>query len=213
MGLVLRVATVLALGLGAWLPGSLLAAGDDPRPGAETAATIVVGNPALRASLDRIYRGSPTWRAELDRLAQSGRRIVVLTADQVVVSDGAPGAEVESFDPGVLAEVSVIAGAGTRVDAVLVAVNLTLLNEAHRRLGSAWSHRDADLDRILVHEVFGHALPYVLAGDVSGKCADPATGERAVDACAIRRENLVRAELGLGRRVDPGLLSLALARY
>ena len=39
-------------------------------------------------------------------------------------------------------------------------------------------------------------------------------GESASDACAIRRENAVRAELGLGRRADHGLYSLALAmRY
>jgi hypothetical protein len=64
-----------------------------------------------------------------------------------------------------------------------------------------------------VHEVYGHALPYVVVGDVAGRCADPGKDERATDACAIRRENAVRAELGLGRRSDPGLLSLALARY
>jgi hypothetical protein len=98
------------------------------------------------------------------------------------------------------------------VDAVLVAVNLQLLDDTHRRLGTTWSERDRDLDRILVHEVYGHALPYVLAGDVSGKCGDPADGESAVDSCAIRRENAVRAELGLGRRADAGLWSLALAR-
>lgn len=212
MGHASRVAAVVALGLWAVSPGVILAADDDPRA-IERQAAIVVGNPALRASLERIHRGSATWRAELDRVARSGRRIVVLTADQVVVTDGGSGAEAESFDPGVLAEVSIIAGTGTQVDAVLVAVNLTLLNEAHHRLGSTWSQRDADLDRIIVHEVYGHAMPYAVAGDVSGKCADPAKGERAVDACAIRRENVVRAELGLGRRVDPGLLSLALARY
>ena len=112
-----------------------------------------------------------------------------------------------------LAEVSVIAGAGSRVDAVLVAVNVRLLDETHQRLGLPWSARNADLDRILVHEVYGHALPYLLAGDVSGRCADAEMNERAIDACAIRRENAVRAELGLGRRADSGLLSLALARY
>lgn len=198
---------ILCLGLS---PGTVLGAGGDP-PDA-TAAVIVVGNPALRASLERIYQGSALWRAELERAATTGRRIVVLTADQVVMTGNDTGDDLESFDSGVLAEVSVIAGVGTGVDAVLVAVNLTLLNETHRRLGSTWSARDADLDRILVHEVFGHALPYVVAGDISGKCADPAKGERTIDACAIRRENAVRAELGLGRRADPGLLSLALAR-
>jgi hypothetical protein len=193
------------------VPGLLLADGDPPDD-AVSPAVIVVGNPALRASLQRIERGSATWRAEVTRAATTGRRIVVLTSDQVVVTDGGPEADVQSFDPGVLAEVSVIAGSGTRVDAVLVAVNLALLDETHRRLGSTLSQRDADLDRILVHEVYGHALSYVMAGDVSGRCADPAEGERAIDACAIRRENAVRAELRLGRRADSGLLSLALAR-
>ncbi|MCC7043657.1 MAG: hypothetical protein IT183_07340 [Acidobacteria bacterium] len=204
-----RIASAVILCLGLLSPAIPLGASDDP----SSADVIVVGNPALRASLERIYRKSATWRAELERAAGTGRRIVVLTADQVVVTGDASAGDVESFDPGVLAEVSVISGSGTRVEAVLVAVNLFLLDETHRQLGSTWSQRDADLDRILVHEVYGHALPYVVAGDVSGRCADPGQDERAIDACAIRRENTVRAELGLGRRSDPGLLSLALARY
>jgi hypothetical protein len=206
------IASAVILCLGLLSSAIPLGASDDPSSEAG-ADVIVVGNPALRASLERIYRGSATWRAEVERAAGTGRRIVVLTADQVVVTGDASAGDVESFDPGVLAEVSVIAGLGTRVEAVLVAVNLFLLDEAHRRLGSTWSQRDADLDRILVHEVYGHALPYIVAGDVSGRCADPGKSERAIDACAIRRENTVRAELGLGRRSDSGLLSLALARY
>jgi hypothetical protein len=69
-----------------------------------------------------------------------------------------------------------------------------------------------DLDRILVHEIYGHAVPYLLAGDLSGRCADPQPQERAVDACSIQRENAVRAQLGLGRRVDYGLGDLNLSR-
>jgi hypothetical protein len=192
------------------VPGLLLADGD-PRRRRQSGRNRGRQSCAARKP-QRIERGSATWRAEVTRAATTGRRIVVLTSDQVVVTDGGPEADVQSFDPGVLAEVSVIAGSGTRVDAVLVAVNLALLDETHRRLGSTLSQRDADLDRILVHEVYGHALSYVMAGDVSGRCADPAEGERAIDACAIRRENAVRAELRLGRRADSGLLSLALAR-
>jgi len=64
----------------------------------------------------------------------------------------------------------------------------------------------------LVHEIYGHAIPYLLAGDLSGRCADPKRGERASEACSIQRENAVRAELGLGRRTDYGLSDLALAR-
>jgi hypothetical protein len=45
---------------------------------------------------------------------------------------------------------------------------------------------------------------------MSGRCADPAAGERPSDACSIRRENAVRAQLGLGRRTDYGFGALAL---
>lgn len=205
-----RIASAVIVGLGLLSPGIPLGASGDHNAGADV---IVVGNPALRASLERIYRGSALWRADVERATLTGRRIVVLTADQVVVSEHVDADGAEPFDAGLLAEVSVIAGEGARIDAVLVAVNLRLLDDTYRRLGLPWSQRDADLDRILVHEVYGHALPYILAGDESGKCADPGRDQRPTDACAIQRENAVRAELGLGRRADPGLLSLALARY
>jgi hypothetical protein len=207
-----QVVFAVILCLAAVWPGASLNAVGDPSESVPS-DTLVVGNPVLRASLERIHRGSALWRTEMERAARTGRRVVVLSADQVRVTDGEAASEARAFDAGLLGEVSVIAGAGSRVDAVLVAVNVRLLDETHHRLGLPWSARNADLDRILVHEVYGHALPYLLAGDVSGRCADPGKGERAVDACAIRRENAVRAELGLGRRADPGLLSLALARY
>ena len=78
-------------------------------------------------------------------------------------------------------------------------------------VGTAQADVATNLDRIVVHEVYGHAVPYLLAGNLSGRCADPAGGESATGACAIRRENAVRSELGLGRRADRGLYSLALA--
>jgi hypothetical protein len=52
----------------------------------------------------------------------------------------------------------------------------------------------------------------VLAGRLSGKCADPSPGQRATDACAIKRENAIRGELRLGQRREYGLEGLALAR-
>jgi hypothetical protein len=95
---------------------------------------------------------------------------------------------------------------------VFVVVNLDLIDRAHAARNSLPAERDADLDRVLVHEVYGHAFPYLLAGNLSGRCADPIAGERAVDACSIRRENAVRAELGLGRRTDYGVAGLSLSR-
>jgi hypothetical protein len=98
----------------------------------------------------------------------------------------------------------------SRVDTVVVVVNLPLLEKLYS--DASMADLEGDLDRILAHEVYGHAIPYLLAGHLSGKCADPSPGQRATDACAIRRENEIRSELRLGERRGYGLDSLTLAR-
>lgn len=169
-------------------------------------------NTALRASLERIARGSQLWRDAVESIRATKRQVIILTADQVRVVD-APGDEPrDGFDRGVLAEVAPAPHTGGQVDIVIAVVNLELLEEIHRQRGSLPSELNTDVDRILVHEVYGHAMPYLLAGTLSGRCPDPQPGERAVDACSIRRENAVRAELGLGRRTNYGLDGLALMR-
>jgi hypothetical protein len=175
------------------------------------ASAVQADNPTLLASLDRIARGSALWRTDLDAISRTGRRAVVLTPDAVVVVDSQSPAAPEPFGSS-LAEISLIRSGDTAVDAVLVVVNLPLLDRAHNRRRSTLSEREADLDRILIHEVYGHAFPYLVTGDTSGRCPDPAPGQRAIDACSIARENAVRAELKLGRRTDYSLGSLALAR-
>lgn len=166
----------------------------------------------LQSSLERITKGSALWRDALDGIRATGRRVIVLTPEQLTLV-AAPGAEpTEQFDDTLLAEAVPVMRAGARVDAVLVVVNLVLLEDRHRARRSLPIEFDLDLDRILVHEIYGHAVPYLLAGELSGRCADPQPRERATDACSIRRENAVRAELGLGRRVDYGLDGLNLSR-
>jgi hypothetical protein len=169
-------------------------------------------NPTLQASLDRIAKRSTLWRSALESIREAGRRALVLTPDQVVATGGATAERGERFDDTFLAEVAPVTGPDGRVDVVLVVVNLALLQERHERLQLLPIEFDLDLDRILIHEVYGHAVPYLLAGRLSGRCPDPQPGTRAVDACSISRENAVRAELGLGRRVDYGLDGLNLAR-
>lgn len=181
-------------------------------PATPAESPILTDNPTIRASLDRIGQGSRLWRAALQAIRDSGRRALVLTPDQVIVSQAADGRDGRPFDDGVIAEVAPVPAEDQRVDVVLVVVNVALLERAHASLGSLPGEFDADLDRVLVHEIYGHALPYLLAGDLSGRCADPGPRDRPAEACAIRRENAVRAELKLGRRVDLGLEGLALAR-
>jgi hypothetical protein len=141
---------------------------------------------------------------------KTGRHALVVTQSDVVTSGGAGR---NAFNDGGLAEAIPVIGAGSRITAVVVVVNLRLLQGAHDARLSVRRDFEADLDRILVHEVYGHAVPYLLAGDRSGRCADPEQGENISDACSIRRENAVRAELGLGSRADRGLSSLRLASY
>jgi len=143
---------------------------------------------------------------------KTGRRAIVVTPAEAAMFDAEGPNNRELFHPGLLAEAVPVAIDGRQVAAVVVVVNLLLVQQVHDARLSVPREFEADLDRILVHEIYGHAVPYLLAGDRSGRCSDPRRGERAADACSIRRENAVRAELGLGHRGDDGLSSLRLAR-
>jgi hypothetical protein len=174
-------------------------------------APVLVSDPTLLASLRRIAAGSTLWRENIEALRGTGRYVLVLTPEHVVMADTIDGDGAGPFDPTVLAEVAPVPEDDSQVRTVLVVVNLALIERIHTQRRSLPGDLDADLDRILVHEVYGHAFPYLLAGHLSGRCPDPAPDQRATDACAVRRENAVRKELGLGRRTDYGLSGLALA--
>ncbi len=167
-------------------------------------------NAALQASLDRLAARSAAWRQAVDLVGKTGRRAYIVTPSRVRVIDPQDGG-VKSFDKRVLAEALPIADEDLRVDLVIVVVNLALLEEAHRYQRLMMDF-EADLDRILAHEIFGHAVPYLLAGHMSGKCPDPLSGQPAAESCAIQRENEVRAQSGLGRRTEYGLEGLAIVR-
>ena len=178
-----------------------------PRP---WAASIRTNHSELHDSLERLYTRSKLWRAAVGELDALGRRVVVVTPKHVRIQDPKDG-RIRRFDEDVIAEVQPLAEQGTRVDAVVVVVNVELLQSRQ----TIWTTRvdfENDLDRIVAHEVYGHAIPYLLAGDLSGRCADPVKGQRVSDACAIKRENAIRGEAGLGTRVEYGVAGLSLAR-
>jgi hypothetical protein len=182
---------------------------DKPLPISATTA-VVTNNPSIQQSLDRLFVRSAKWREAVKAVESLGRKAVVVTPRQVRVKDPDSG-KLRAFDLGVIAEVQPLAEHETRVDAVVVVVNLDLLQRMQGPMTTVGDFED-DLDRVLAHEVYGHAIPYLLAGDLSGKCADPGPAQRAADACAIKRENEIRAELRLGERRDYGLNGLTMAR-
>jgi hypothetical protein len=181
---------------------------DGPAVTATTA--VITNNPDIQESLNRLYERSATWRRALEQVEKLGRKVVVVTPKNVRVKDPKNG-KLRSFDRDVLAEVQPLAEYETRVDAVVVVINVPLLE---RMLGTTNTVTDFenDLDLVVAHEVYGHAIPYLLAGDLSGKCADPQAGERPEDSCAIKRENEIRAELRVDERRDYSLYGLAMAR-
>ncbi len=165
----------------------------------------------LQASIDRIAKGSALWRQAVAAVSKTGRRGLLVAAD-----DDTPylpkDVHRELVNRKVLAEAVPLLTGSADVPVVVVFVNVPLVQNLHDGAFSALHHFESDLDRIVIHEVYGHGIPYLLAGNLSGRCADPQPGQTAVEACSISRENAVRAELGLGRRVDHGLSSLMLAR-
>ncbi len=171
---------------------------------------VVTHDQTLRDALERIERGSASWRAAMADLASTGRRALVLTPDQVVMQDRATGTTT-AFDRSAVAEVSPVADGDGNVTTVLVVVNVGRMQQLHDLRGSLPGEFHADLDRVIAHEVYGHAVPYLTAGHLSGRCSDPERGQPAAQSCAIQRENIVRAELRLGRRTDAALGGLILA--
>lgn len=188
------------LGIRAVIAATILAAAL-PVWAQEPASPIVSAHPVLTASVDRLAAGSQSWRDAMRAVGATGRRAVLITPDQF---DG-------KFDATTLAQAEPIGPDSQRVDYVLVVVNLDLLQKLSR-LPVAAEEFEEDVDRILAHEVYGHAVPYLLAGTLAAKCADPAKGQSAIASCVIQRENVIRREMRLGQRVEYGRESLALAR-
>ena len=143
----------------------------DSPPQAPINALLRVTHPTLLASLQRIWRGSPLWREAVTTVRKSGRHVLVATPTDVTLTDRNRNGH--AFDPQVLAEAFPVLDADAQIPIVVVVVNLRLVQEMHDARLSVRRDFDADLDRILVHEIYGHAVPYLLAGNLAGRCADP----------------------------------------
>ena len=162
---------------------------------------VVVSNPVLAASVQRLAADSHSWREAIAAVKATGRRAELVTSDQAR----------RWIEPDTLAQLHPLGDASSRIDSVLIVVNLELLQRLSGLPVTAVDFED-DVDRIVAHEVYGHAIPLLMSGTLAGHCADPATGQSAIASCAIQRENIIRREMRLGQRSDYGRDSLALAR-
>jgi hypothetical protein len=162
---------------------------------------LVVSHAVLASSVQRLSAQSPSWRDAISAVASTGRRALVITPDQLQTP----------IDAATLAQVFPIADEQSHVDTVLVVVNLELLRKLSGLPVTAVDFED-DVDRLIAHEVYGHAIPLLLSGSLAGNCADPVAGQSAVASCVIQRENVIRREMRLGMRSEYGRESLAIAR-
>jgi hypothetical protein len=158
----------------------------------------------LASRLASLEARAPSLGAALDSVRR-GRLIVRLgTPEQTTRVEPWAGARLR---PARLAQLvarfDTLTGA---VHAIVVQVDLNAI--ARHRLReipppAAWFSRaqrqarfDRVVDDILIHEVWGHLVPLVLAGSMSGACRDPVAGEADVNSCVLKRENALRTELG-----------------
>jgi hypothetical protein len=180
----------------------------DGQPSAAVGSPVLTTNRTLLQSLNRISSGSRLWREAITAVAQTGRHVLVATPADVVMTNRR---DRYAFEDSALAEAIPVFDEEFQITSVVIVVNLRLMRKLHDSRLAAPRDFEADLDRILVHEVYAHAIPYLLTGDETGVCPDPRPDENPLNACSIVRENAVRAELGLGLRSDSGLASLAIA--
>lgn len=197
-----RTGCLIAIAAAMALAAPASARQEHPIPATPAVDAVLTTNAEIAASLERIAARSSLWRDAVADVARRNRHALVLTPDQVVVRDAGDRAAVDAFDATSLGEVSPVVRDGAAVDVVMVVINVDLLADVHTRLGTDRDAFEADLDRLVIHEVYGHAIPYLQAGDTSGRCPDPDRGTAAEQSCSVRRENSVRAEAGLGLRRD-----------
>src|SRR5690606_14531350 len=95
----------------------------------------------------------------------------------------------------------------------VVTVDVPRLARLYRLTGLPDEMLEMDIDRILIHEIYGHELPLSQTRTILGGCPDPKPGALAESSCAIRRENKIRDELGLEPRVTYDLRGLSIGRF
>lgn len=186
-----------------------------PRPQVQAPAPVrvvgkvTVADELLAARMDALERRSAIWRAGMDSIHATG--FFVLVAGPAAVRSMVRG--LEHYSPQHLGEVIPLRDENGEIAGAVVTIDLPRLERLWRRTDLPRSAFEADVDRILIHEIYGHVVPLAASRSIEGGCPDPQPGQPAWTSCAIRRENVIRDELGLEPRVAYDLTGLAIGRY
>lgn len=181
-----------------------------PPPGKLWAnGTIEVLDNGLDDRVTSLSERSPKFRSAMDSLAATDFRIVLAQPQQI--RGLMPGLEYYRAEH--LGEVLPIRDSTRAIVGAIVTVDVARLKAMHRQGTLPAAALEDDIDRILIHEVYGHVIPLSASRRISGGCPDPKPGEPALNSCAIRRENAIRAELGMEARTTYDIRGLAIGRY
>lgn len=175
----------------------------------ESADIIEVTDTTLALRMGVLASQSSIWRAGLDTIRANGFRVLVATPEQV------PGlvAGMETYRARHFGEVIPIRDRWGAIIGAVVTVDVPRLERLYRLTGLPDEMLDLDIDRILIHEIYGHVVPLSQTRTIPGGCPDPKPGAPAETSCAIRRENRIREELGLEPRVTYDLRGLSIGRF
>lgn len=165
--------------------------------------------PLFRERVLALAERSSTWRAALDTLETSDFRVVIGRPDQI--RRRIPG--MEYYHASHLGEVIPRRGPEGDYSSAVIMIDLARLRAMWRLTGLPRTALLRDIDRILIHELYGHVVPLARTRELAGGCPDPGPREPARSSCAIVRENRVRAELGIEPRTAYDLSGLVTGRW
>jgi hypothetical protein len=175
---------------------------DEPRSGA-----VEILDAYLRARIKGLEKHSPRFYAAMERARLGNIPVIIGSPVQVHERVAARAGLSERLDGQRVGEFVVRRTEAGRAEIEFIAIRIDV---ARVRRGAGWrallgaaAQRrwfDANIDAILIHEIWGHLVPVIEAGDLTGNCPDPRAGESAGSSCVMQRENDLRTELGLKPR-------------
>lgn len=193
---------------------SLYAQGAWVQEGSDSATTprgVEILDAYLADRIGHLESKSPRLRAAMERARAAPFPVVIGTPEQMTERLGARRWLALQSGEGQLADFLIYKPdpEAPAIELIVIRAHLNRIRAAPSAMaplgigrGRARRWVDATVDALLIHELWGHLVPIVDAGDHTGNCADPAPGEPALDSCVMRRENDMRLELGIAPRPE-----------
>lgn len=166
---------------------------------ASGAGRIEIQDRLLAERIERVAAGSASFRNDWAMIRASGVRVTIGRATRL--HSQLPRWYRDNPNRWVGVTVVHAAGARSSVDRAVVALRVTAIERQARLRPDSETWRLAEIDRVLVHEIYGHLAPIIAAGDAYSDCPDHARpGEQ--QACVALREDHVMRELAMFQETE-----------